>query len=142
VFAASDLRMLPAEISHTTEYALMALAIVIVLIVVLLARNKYVVKGELPVADGVALSPSSKLIANKYYVDEIYDTLIVKPLHWISGIFYRVMDIQVVDGFVNFIGKAVVWSSNTARLTQTGKIGYYVFVMVLSVALLLLYISY
>jgi NADH-quinone oxidoreductase subunit L len=63
-------------------------------------------------------------------------------LHWISGIFYRVMDIQVVDGFVNFIGKAVVWSSNTARLTQTGKIGYYVFVMVLSVALLLLYISY
>jgi NADH-quinone oxidoreductase subunit L len=48
----------------------------------------------------------------------------------------------VVDGFVNFIGKAVVWSSNSARLTQTGKIGYYVFVMVLSVALLLLYISY
>ncbi len=142
VFADSDLRMLPAEISHTTEYALMALAIIIVLIVVLLARNKYVVKGELPVADGVVLSPSSKLIANKYYVDEIYDTLIIKPLHWISGIFYRVMDIQVVDGFVNFIGKAVVWSSNTARLTQTGKIGYYVFVMVLSVALLLLYISY
>jgi NADH-quinone oxidoreductase subunit L len=142
VFADSDLRMLPAEISHATEYALMALAIVIVLVVVLLARNKYVVKGELPVADDVALSPSSKLIANKYYVDEIYDNLIVKPLHWISGIFYRVMDIQVVDGFVNFIGKAVVWSSNSLRLTQTGKIGYYVFVMVLSVALLLLYISY
>ena len=142
VFADSDLRMLPAEISHATEFALMALAIVIVLVVVLLARNKYVVKGELPLADDVVLSPSSKLIANKYYVDEIYDNLIVKPLHWISGIFYRVMDIQVVDGFINFIGKAVVWSSNSLRLTQTGKIGYYVFVMVLSVALLLLYISY
>jgi len=142
VFADSDLRMLPAEISHATEYALMALAIVIVLVVVLLARNKYVVKGELPLADGVALSPTSKLIANKYYVDEIYDNLIVKPLHWISGIFYRVMDIEVVDGFVNFIGKAVVWGSGSARLAQTGKIGYYVFVMVLSVALLLLYISY
>jgi NADH-quinone oxidoreductase subunit L len=142
VFADSDLRMLPAEISHSTEFALMALAIVIVLVVVLLARNKYVVKGELPLADDVVLSPSSKLIANKYYVDEIYDNLIVKPLHWISGIFYRVMDIQVVDGFINFIGKAVVWSSNSLRLTQTGKIGYYVFVMVLSVALLLLYISY
>ncbi|HRG58240.1 MAG TPA: NADH-quinone oxidoreductase subunit L [Bacteroidia bacterium] len=141
VFAASDIRMLPAEITHATEYALMALAIVIVFVVVLLARNKYVIKGELPVADGVALSPISKLIANKYYVDEIYDALIVKPLHWISGIFYRVMDIQMVDGFVNFIGKSVVWSSGVLRLAQTGKIGYYVFVMVLSVALLLLYIS-
>ncbi|MFN4813633.1 MAG: NADH-quinone oxidoreductase subunit L [Bacteroidota bacterium] len=142
VFADSDLRMLPAEISHSTEYALMALAIVIVTVVVLLARNKYVSKGELPVADGVALSPVSKLIANKYYVDEVYDTIIVKPLHWLSGIFYRVMDIQVVDGFVNFIGKGVVWSSSNLRLAQTGKIGYYVFVMVLSIALLLLYISY
>lgn len=142
VFAASDLRMLPAEISHATEYALMALAIVIVIVVVLLARNKYVVKGELPLADGVALSPVSKVIANKYYVDEIYDNIIVKPLHWMSGIFYRVMDIQVVDGFVNLIGKGVVWASGGLRLAQTGKIGYYVFVMVLSVALLLLYISY
>lgn len=142
VFAASDLRMLPAEISHATEYALMALAIVIVIVVVLLARNKYVVKGELPLADGVPLSPVSKVIANKYYLDEIYDNIIVKPLHWMSGIFYRVMDIQVVDGFVNLIGKGVVWASGGLRLAQTGKIGYYVFVMVLSVALLLLYISY
>lgn len=142
VFADSDLRMLPAEISHSTEYALMALAIVIVTVVVLLARNKYVSKSELPAADGVALSPVSKLIANKYYVDEVYDLLIVKPLHWLSGVFYRVMDIQVVDGFVNFLGRGVVWSSNNLRLAQTGKIGYYVFVMVLSVALLLLYISY
>jgi NADH-quinone oxidoreductase subunit L len=142
VFADSDLRMLPAEISHSTEYALMALAIVIVTVVVLLARNKYVSKSELPAADGAALSPVSKLIANKYYVDEVYDLLIVKPLHWLSGVFYRVMDIQVVDGFVNFLGRGVVWSSNNLRLAQTGKIGYYVFVMVLSLALLLLYISY
>jgi NADH-quinone oxidoreductase subunit L len=112
VFADSDLRMLPDEISHSTEYALMALAIVIVTVVVLLARNKYVSKGELPEADGVTLSPLSKLVANKYYVDEVYDTIIVKPLHWLSGIFYRVMDIQVVDGFVNFIGKGVQCTSD------------------------------
>jgi NADH-quinone oxidoreductase subunit L len=142
VFSASDLRMLPAEISHATEYSLMILASVIVIIVWLLARNKYVIKGELPLADGVAMGAVSKLIANKYYVDEIYDIVFVKPLHWLSGIFYRVMDIQVVDGFINFIGKAVVWKSSIFRLTQTGKIGYYVFVMVLSVALLLFYVSY
>ena len=142
VFADSDLRMLPAEISHATEYALMALAIIIVAVVVLLARNKYVVKGELPQAEGEKLTPLNSLIANKYYVDEVYDALIVKPLHWLGGVFHRVMDIQVVDGFVNFIGTSVVWASGRARLAQTGKIGYYVFVMVLSVALLLLYISY
>ncbi len=142
VFADSDLRMLPAEITHATEYALMALAIIIVIVVVLLARNKYVVKGELPLQDGAPMTALPKLIAHKYYVDEIYDSFIVKPLHWIGTIFYRFMDIQVIDALVNFVGKATVWSSDRVRLIQTGKIGYYVFVMVLSVALLLLYISY
>ncbi|MCC6251779.1 MAG: NADH-quinone oxidoreductase subunit L [Bacteroidia bacterium] len=141
VFADSDLRMLPAEISHATEYSLMALTIVIAVVVILLARNKYVTKQELPLADGATMTPIAKLISHKYYVDELYNYIIVVPLRWVGQIFHSLVDTQIIDGLVNFTGKAVVWTSGEARKIQTGRIGYYVFVMVLSIVLLLLYIS-
>lgn len=141
VFEDSDIRMLPTEITHNTEYGLMALAVILVSIVIMVARNKYVMQKELPLPDGAALSVSQKLVANKYYVDEIYDAIIVKPLKAISTIFYRVFDIQVVDGIVNLVGKSVVWFSGVIRYAQAGKTGYYIFVMVLAVVLLILSVS-
>jgi hypothetical protein len=49
------------------------------------------------------------------------------------------MEIQVIDGLVNFIGRSVVWSSSIVRYAQAGSTGFYIFAMVLSIVLMLVF---
>jgi len=135
VFA--DFNRLPMHLSHATEYALMGVSVLVLIIVIWVAYNKYVKKGELPAEESVVLKPSHKLVYNKWYVDEIYNAIIVKPLYWISKQFHNILESQFIDAIVNSTGKLVVRTSQTLRHAQTGNIGFYVFVMVLSVALIL-----
>ena len=44
---------------------------------------------------------------------------------------------MIVDGVVNGIGKFVVQSSRTLRFAQSGAIGFYILIMVVSIALIL-----
>lgn len=46
-----------------------------------------------------------KLLKNKYYFDEIYDFLFVKPAYWFAETFaYKFLDQTIIDGFINRIG--------------------------------------
>jgi NADH-quinone oxidoreductase subunit L len=76
-------------------------------------------------------------VYKKYWVDELYENVITKPLNLISEGFYKVVDNQIVDGIVNGVGSMVTRVSATIRLAQTGNIGFYVFVMVISIVLIL-----
>jgi NADH-quinone oxidoreductase subunit L len=136
VFEASSFRIVH-HLSHETEYILMGLATVVMIVSIYYAYNTYVKKNVLPPAEGEALTPAHKLIYNKYWVDEIYDLLITKPLNLISEGLHKVVDNQLVDGIVNGVGSAVSWMSGTIRLAQTGNIGFYIFVMVISIVLIL-----
>jgi NADH-quinone oxidoreductase subunit L len=72
-----------------------------------------------------------KLLSNKYYVDEFYEALIGKPLHWISDkVFLRVGDRFLIDGTLN--GLAALASGVAGRLSrvQTGSIHLYAFLVV------------
>ena len=88
-------------------------------------------------AEGKELKPLHKLIYNKYWVDEIYESFITRPLNMISDALHKLVDNQIVDGVVNGVGSAVNWMSGTIRLAQTGNIGFYIFVMVISIVLIL-----
>jgi len=136
VFEASSFRIVH-HLSHETEYILMGLATVVMIVSIYYAYNTYVKKNVLPPAEGEALTPAHKLIYNKYWVDEIYDLLITKPLNLISEGLHKVVDNQLVDGIVNGVGSAVSWMSGTIRLAKTGNIGFYIFVMVISIVLIL-----
>lgn len=82
-----------------------------------------------------------RLAANKYYVDEIYDTLIVKPLNALSSFFYNVLDIHFFDGIVNGIGEMTLALGKGVRLAQSGNIGFYLFAMVFgAIGILLIYL--
>lgn len=124
---------------HATEYALMAVSVVGVLIAIGVAYSRYISKNHVPVADEAERSALAKLSYHKFYVDEIYDTLIRKPLDALSVFFYRVFDKKIVDGIVNGLG----WSTNEAskgvRLLQSGNVGFYIFMMVAGIISLLLY---
>ncbi len=136
VFEASSFR-LAHHLSHETEYILMAVATAIMIGAIYYAFTTYVKKGILPPAEGQDLAPAHKLVYNKYWVDEIYEMLITKPLNLLSEAFHKIIDNQLVDGIVNGVGSAVSWMSGTLRLAQTGNIGFYIFVMVISIVLIL-----
>ena len=136
VFENSSFRLVH-HMSHTTEYWLMGGATVVMLMFLWAAYTTYVKNNTLPDAEGAELKPTHKLIYNKYWIDELYENVFTKPLNFISEGLHKLVDNQIVDGIVNGVGSAVTWVSGSVRLIQTGNIGFYVFVMVISIVLIL-----
>ena len=77
-----------------------------------------------------------KMLENKWYVDELYDSIIVKPVQSLAKYFNNVLERKGIDGFVNGVGKAVNYSSRQIRLIQTGQVGTYILLMVLGILIL------
>jgi NADH-quinone oxidoreductase subunit L len=78
------------------------------------------------------------LLLNKYYVDEIYDAAIVRPIQKGSTVvLWRGADAALIDGAVNGVGKAVRGSSDTMRRLQTGSIRVYAASLFLGVVVIL-----
>jgi len=129
----------PSTLSHDTEWTLMGLAVLAACVVIYFAHSMFITNGVLPVNSDDKLKPWQKLIANKYYVDELYDAVVRKPLDLISVAFYKFLDLQVIDGIVNGVGSTVTGAGSLIRRLQTGNIGFYIVSMVLGVVLILLF---
>jgi NADH-quinone oxidoreductase subunit L len=127
------------ELSHSTEYALMAVSVVAAVVALLIAYTKYVKKVDVPVADEAPRSALESISYNKFYLDEIYDATFRKPLDALSKFFYKVLDIKIIDGIVNGLGWSANEGSKGLRLMQSGNVGYYIIMMVIGVVALLLY---
>ena len=78
-----------------------------------------------------------RVLANKYYVDEFYDAVIVKPLHLISELCYT-FDRLVIEAMVSAVGFVPRMLGITARRTQTGSLQGYGLGMAVSAAVILL----
>ena len=114
------------------EYMLLGVTILGLIIIYAVAKKIFAVNHF----DGSYAGGFRKLLANKWYVDEFYDSLIVKPLHRLGDFFDKVFESQVVDWMVNGVGKAVNYSSRQLRLIQSGHVGSYVLLMVISMLLI------
>jgi NADH-quinone oxidoreductase subunit L len=85
---------------------------------------------------GAPSTPLRTVLLNAYYVDWIYDHLIVGPLLALSGFFARVFDLRVIDGLVNGTGRAVLaWAAGMRRL-QTGYVVNYALTMLAGAVIL------
>ena len=69
----------------------------------------------------------------------MYDKLITNPLHRLAGFLSNFFERFIIDGVVNGVGRAVNYGSRQLRLMQSGQVGSYVLLMVLSILILLLY---
>ena len=72
-----------------------------------------------------------RLLWNKYYVDEIYDALFLRPYVALSRFFWQVVDSQLIDGAVNGVGELVRWSGSRVRRLQTGNVQAYALAMLI-----------
>jgi NADH-quinone oxidoreductase subunit L len=139
VFEASHKILGEHELAASTEWLLMGLSVGGALIAMIYAYVKYVKNAHVPVEDTEERSLLANLSYHKFYVDEIYDFLIRRPLDAISGFFYNVVERLGIDGLVNDIGKGTLESSKALRLLQTGNVGFYIFMMVAGIIAILLY---
>jgi NADH-quinone oxidoreductase subunit L len=80
------------------------------------------------------------LLANKYYVDEVYDATIVQPIKITSeqGL-WKVVDAKLIDGTVNGVAESVGGLSELLRRVQTGSVRTYAASLFLGVVLTLGY---
>jgi len=137
VFKQSEIYAHGHKLTHSTEYVLMGVTVTITILMILFARTKFVSKGYVPADDSVKQGFIPRLLANKYYVDEFYNAIIVKPLNGLASFTYKFLELKGVDAIVNGIGKLVVFISGQARKLQTGNTGFYIFAMVIGMLVLL-----
>jgi NADH-quinone oxidoreductase subunit L len=139
VFASSKELLGEHELSHGTEWLLMGISVGVAIFAMIYAYLKYVSKASVPVSDEEERPALSNLSYNKFYIDELYDMIIRKPLDAVSVFFYKVVELSGIDGFVNGLGKGSIEASKGLRLLQTGNVGFYIFMMVIGIIAVLVY---
>ncbi len=92
--------------------------------------------------EAVSFTPLYHLLVNKYYVDEIYDLLFVRPFTRASEWMARIFDVAVIDGIVNGVAYRVRESSLVWRHLQTGNVQHYLFAFLTGTLVLLAYYLY
>lgn len=127
------------HLDHSTEYLLMGISTVGALAMAFFAYNKYVTKAVVPEPESVKRTGLENASYHKFYIDEIYSFLIVKPLGSISRLFYDVVDRKMIDGIVNGLGQASTSAGRMLRLVQNGNVGFYIFLMVVGAIIILGY---
>ena len=81
-----------------------------------------------------------KLVANKFYVDEIYNTFIVQPIKNASHfLLWKLFDTGVIDGIVNGVASLIRLIGGILRRLQTGLVQAYIVSMVVGIVLFLAY---
>jgi len=128
----------PTTLPHDTEWMLMGIAVLSAIATIYFAYVIYRQKHTIPLKDEDKMPGFQKLVYNKYYVDEVYDAVIRKPLDVLSEVFHKFFDLQIVDGIVNGVGATVKGIGSGIRLIQTGNIGFYIISMVIGIVFILL----
>ena len=126
-------------LSHATEWLLMGVALILVLMMIGWSYHRFDVRKAGLLPDEAERPFIVKLLSEKYYIDELYDLLVQKPILWMSGVFHDIVEVRILDRAVNGLGNLVIWTGNTVRYIQTGNVGFYMFVMILGVILILFF---
>ena len=84
-----------------------------------------------------------RLLLDKYYIDEIYNLFIGRPLFWISQfVLFRGIDVGIIDGIVDGTGLGIEGSAEGLRRIETGNVQHYAFVYLLGVLAIAAYYVY
>jgi NADH-quinone oxidoreductase subunit L len=122
------------------EWVLMALSAVVAISAIILAQYMYLVNPDLPGRLSKRYASIYKLLANKYYVDEIYMAGIVNPLRNLAGFLSQTFDAGIIDGAVNGLAAFFGWTGEETRKLQTGYVRNYGLAMLVGAVVVLGYL--
>jgi NADH-quinone oxidoreductase subunit L len=98
----------------------------------------YIRKPDWPARLAVAQRPLYLFLLNKWYFDEIYDVLIVRPMKWLARFLWKRGDGDVIDGTLNGIALGIVPRlTRLAGRLQSGYLFHYAFAMVIGITILI-----
>jgi len=127
------------HVSYMTEYILMAITTIIVLAGVGIAYMMYMQKRTIPEKLAQKHPLFYKLLLNKWYIDELYEWNIIKPLHSFSLFLWQVADVKIIDGIVNGTGRFFMRCGSTLRNIQTGYVQRYAVTFVAGTVAVIVY---
>ena len=130
-----------AEAEHhfgVTEYVLMTVAVLGGLIGIILAYLKYIKQNVVPAADE-HITGFSKVLYNKFYVDEFYTLIIVNPINRLSRFFRDVVEVALAK-LVSGLASTTKLIGTAGQVIQNGSVGLYLFSFVIGVVGILIYL--
>ncbi|HWJ92051.1 MAG TPA: NADH-quinone oxidoreductase subunit L [Flavisolibacter sp.] len=120
------------EVALSTEWMLVGITTAVAVIGIIIAWVRFRnYREEQPSALG-------RVLENKWYVDEFYDAIIVRPINRLSSFANTFFEKNGIDALVNGVGRLVNYSGRQLRWLQSGQVGSYVLLMVISMVLFFL----
>ena len=124
--------------SLSLEMTLMAVSVLLAGVSAFVAYYMYAVKPNTAAVLARSLGPLHRLVANKYYVDEIYQKLFIQPLISLSRIIWSKADVGVIDRATYKVSDFVRSAGEGLRSLQTGQLQTYTLMIVMGVVATLL----
>ncbi len=112
------------------DVVLMVVSLAVAIAGWLMAYRFYVQNPQMPAQWAERWRTYYDLLVNKYYVDEGYAAVFIKPIYAFSQVLWRWVDDFVIDGIVNLVGKIVELIGEGVRWFQTGNVRTYAVVLV------------
>ena len=124
--------------SHSEEWMVMGISVLCGIGGIALAWFLYALKPEIPKNLAVSFKGVYTVLWNKYYIDELYDLIIVRPAMWVSNnVLIAVTDGKIIEGVVNGIPRAIGAFSARLRKIQTGYVQHYAISMAIGLFVIL-----
>jgi NADH-quinone oxidoreductase subunit L len=125
--------------THAEEWMVVGISIAVALTGILISTIFYHWKPEIPKILGDRFKGVYTTLWNKYYVDELYDLIIVRPTFWIAAnVLVGFTDAKIIEGIVNGIPKAIGNFGGRLRKIQTGYLQHYAVSMALGLLVILI----
>lgn len=128
-----------SEIGFASEILYMAIPLLLSVLMIYLAYRRYRVEQKVPDEKIIMSKVYSRVISNKFYIDEHYQYFFERPFLWLSKQLHDLVEVKLIDWIVNTTGTLVIWTGNKFRYIQTGHVGFYLFIMVFGIIALLLF---
>ncbi len=131
------------EEAHHTPELIAWLPTIMMIAGFALAWFSYIYAPSTPAWAMRTFKPIHAFLYNKWYFDELYDWIFVKPFKWLARTLWKTGDGRIIDGLgPDGISARVIDITNRVVRLQTGFVYHYAFVMLIGVALIVSYFAY
>lgn len=116
--------------THAEEWMVMAISIAAGFSGIGLAAYFYILSPEIPAKLAQQFSAVHRVLFNKYYVDELYSFILIRPTIWAAkNILIGITDMRIIEVIVNGVPAAIGAFSQLLRKMQTGLLQHYATIM-------------
>ena len=115
----------------------MAFSVAIAIVALALAYFRFVKNGSTPKEDS-EMEGLEKVVYNKYYLDEIYESIFTNPMRKLSAFFYNTVERKGIGRLTFGTGNIANTASGLVSKMQTGSTGTYLFIMCSCIAVVVM----